>query len=52
MEEVLDEEGDAYENLSEGLQDTELGEQMQENIEILGEILDHLEEAEDSPEDI
>lgn len=29
-----------------------MGEQMQENIEILGEILDHLEEAEDSLEDI
>lgn len=42
-----DEEETAFDNLSEGLQATQRGGEMESNIEILDEILNHLTEASD-----
>ena len=45
LEEVGDEEQESFDNLPEGLQEGERGEQMQENIDALEEFLDNLEET-------
>lgn len=42
IEMVKDEEQDSYDNLPEGIQDSERGETMYENIDTLGEISDNL----------
>lgn len=46
------EEQDAYDNLPEGIQDSERGEQMDENISDLEEVMDGLEEQASMLEDI
>lgn len=45
MEELWEEEQESFDNLPEGLQEGERGEQMQENIDALEEFLDNLEET-------
>lgn len=45
---VMNEEDDAFNNLSEGLQCTMRGEQMEENISELEEAIEHIEEALDN----
>lgn len=45
LEEVREDEQESYDNLPEGLQNSERGEQMRENMELLGEFIDNLEEA-------
>lgn len=45
LEEVRDEEQESFDNLPEGLQEGERGEQMQENIDALEEFLDNLVSA-------
>ncbi len=47
LEEVLDEEQKCYESLPEGMQNGEKGEQMQENMEIIEDVLGCLEDADD-----
>lgn len=42
IEMVKEEEQDSYDNLPEGIQDSERGETMYENIDTLGEISDNL----------
>lgn len=42
IEMVKDEEQDSYDNLPEGIQDSERGETMYENIDTLGDISDNL----------
>lgn len=42
IEMVKDEEQESYDNLPEGIQDSERGETMYENIDTLGEISDNL----------
>ena len=49
---VLNEEDNAYNNLSEGLQCTLKGEQMETNIDTLDEIKDKIDEAIDSLDEI
>lgn len=44
LEEVKDEEESCYDNMTDGLQDTELAEQLQENVEQLGDYIDALED--------
>ena len=51
LEEVLDEEQKCYESLPEGMQNGEKGEQMQENMEIIEDVLGCLEDV-DALEDI
>ena len=45
LEEVRDEEQESYDNLPEGLQAGERGEQMQENVDNLEEFIGYLEET-------
>lgn len=45
---VMDEEDDAFNNLSDGLQCTMRGEQMEENVSELEEAINHIEEALDN----
>lgn len=45
LEEVKDEEQEAYNNLPESLQYGERGEQMQENVDAIEEYLSYLEET-------
>ena len=45
LEEVKDEEQEAYDNLPESLQYGERGEQMQENVDTIEEYLSYLEET-------
>ena len=47
LEEVLDEEQKCYESLPEGMQNGEKGEQMQENMEIIEDVLGCLEYVDD-----
>ena len=47
LEEVLDEEQKCYESLPEGMQNGEKGEQMQENMEIIEDVLACLEDVDD-----
>lgn len=47
LEEVLDEEQKCYESLPEGIQNGEKGEQMQENMEIIEDVLGCLEDVDD-----
>ena len=47
LEEVLDEEQKCYESLPEGMQNGEKGEQMQENMEIIEDVLGCLEDVDD-----
>ena len=47
LEEVLDEEQKCYESLPEGMQNGEKGEQMQENMEIIEDLLGCLEDVDD-----
>ena len=47
LEEVLDEEQKSYESLPEGMQNGEKGEQMQENMEIIEDVLGCLEDVDD-----
>lgn len=47
LEEVLDEEQKCYESLPEGVQNGEKGEQMQENMEIIEDVLGCLEDVDD-----
>ena len=51
MEEVKDEEAEAYENLPEGLQGSERGEAMQEAIDSLESAYDGLEDVISSVEE-
>lgn len=50
LEEVKDEEQEAYDNLPESLQYGERGEQMQENIDNIEDYLSYLEETENLEE--
>lgn len=50
LEEVKDEEQEAYDNLPESLQCGERGEQMQENIDNIEDYLSYLEETENLEE--
>ncbi len=52
IEEVRDEEENAYDNMPEGIQDSERGEAMQDNIYSLEEVMDTLEEEETIIEDV
>ena len=45
IESIKVEEEGCYDNLPEGLQDSERGEQMQENIDNLDEVYDQVDEA-------
>ena len=47
LEEVLEEEQKCYESLPEGMQNGEKGEQMQENMEIIEDVLGCLEDVDD-----
>ncbi len=49
---VMNEEQDAFDNMSEGLQQTMRGEQMDENVYSLQEAIDKIEEAIDSINDV
>lgn len=42
---VMDEEQDAFDNLSEGLQQTMRGEAMESNVDMLDEVIEQIEEA-------
>lgn len=48
----MNEEQDAFDNMSEGLQQTMRGEQMDENVYSLQEAIDKIEEAIDSINDV
>lgn len=50
LEEVKDEEQEAYDNLPESLQCGERGEQMQENIDNIEDYLSYMEETENLEE--
>ena len=52
LEEVRDEEQDAYDNLPEGLQYSERGDLMQEAVDNLDEAVDYLDDVLSSLEDI
>ena len=45
LQQVLDDEEMAFDNLSEGLQQTMRGEEMQENIDILNEVIEGIDNA-------
>lgn len=45
LEEVREDELESYDNLPEGLQNSERGEQMRENIDTLEKFINNLEEA-------
>ena len=47
LEEVRDEEQDAFDNMPEGLQSSERGCTMENNIEILDNVIDKLDEIQD-----
>ena len=52
LNKVKEEEENAFDNLSEGLQQTMRGEQMEENANILDETIDAINEAIDSLDEI
>ena len=52
LEQVKEEEDDAYNNLPESFQDSEKGEQMYEYIDTLEDVIGSLEEAEESAYEI
>lgn len=52
IEEVRDEEQEAFDNMPESLQYTERGEKMEENIYNLGEQMDAIENAYDGIEEV
>ena len=52
LEEVRDEEQDAFDNLPEGLQDSERGDLMQEAVDNLDETIDYLDDVLSSLEDV
>lgn len=45
LQQVLDDEEMAFDNLSEGLQQTMRGEEMQENIDILNDVIEGIDNA-------
>lgn len=45
LESVKDDEEDAFDNLSEGLQQTMRGEQMEENVDTLDGVIETIEDA-------
>lgn len=45
LESVKDDEEDAFDNLSEGLQQTMRGEQMEENVDTLDGVIEAIEDA-------
>ena len=47
LEEIRDEEQECFDNLPEGLQSSEKGEVMEENVEMLEDIISSLEDLED-----
>ena len=52
LDEVRDEEQDAFDNLPEGLQDSERGDLMQEAVDNLDETIDYLDDVLSSLEDV
>lgn len=52
IEQCRDEEQDAFDNLPEGLQSSERGEQMEEYISIMEEACDNLEDVESNIEEM
>ena len=47
LETVMEEEQEAYDNMPEGLQESEQGEQLEENVALLEGVVDQLETAAD-----
>lgn len=45
LEDIRDDEEFAFDNLSEGLQQTMRGEQMEENVDVMNEAIDKINEA-------
>lgn len=52
LNDVMSEEDFAFNNLSEGFQQTMRGEQMEENVDILQNVIDQIEEAMDDLDNI
>lgn len=49
---ILDDEEFAFDNLSEGLQATEMGQTMEEAIDVLGEVIEGLDEVTGNLDDL
>lgn len=52
LEQVLNDEEMAFDNLSDGLQQTERGENMEENIDILNDVIESINTALENIDDI
>lgn len=52
LQSILDDEEFAFDNLSEGLQATEMGQTMEEAIDILGEAIEGLDEVTGNLDDL
>lgn len=52
LEEIRDEEQDAFDNLPEGIQESERGEQMEEYISQIDSAIDDIESAKSSLEEV
>lgn len=52
LQSILDDEEFAFDNLSEGLQATEMGQTMEEAIDVLGEVIEGLNEVTGNLDDL